>query len=161
MKIINYLSIFVFFLIFNSGCAGYKPIFSSSNLQFKISEYEIEGDKKLGNKIYSKLYNLTKPNENNQDIKTVSLFINSSKSKEETSKDSAGKILEYKIILNTYISVRDASYGDQILEQTFVFSSSFKIEDQYSETVKLENKSIQNLIDKTYQEILIILSQKI
>ena len=87
MKIINYLSIFVFFLIFNSGCAGYKPIFSSSNLQFKISEYEIEGDKKLGNKIYSKLYNLTKPNENNQDIKTVSLFINSSKSKEETSKD--------------------------------------------------------------------------
>ena len=35
------------------------------------------------------------------------------------------------------------------------------MQDQYSDSIKLENKSIQNLIDKTYQEILIILSQKI
>ena len=36
----------VFFLILSiSGCTGYKPIFSSSNTKFKITDYEITGDK--------------------------------------------------------------------------------------------------------------------
>ena len=81
MKKINYLAIFIVFLIFSNGCAGYKPIFASSDLQFKISEYEIEGDKKLGNKIYANLYNLTKSNKNNQDIKIGIWFIDSTKPK--------------------------------------------------------------------------------
>jgi len=35
------------------------------------------------------------------------------------------------------------------------------VQDQYSETLKLENKSIENLIDKTYKEFLIKLSEGI
>ena len=33
-------------LICINGCAGYEPIFSSSNLQFKITDYVIKGDNK-------------------------------------------------------------------------------------------------------------------
>ena len=47
-------SLIIFFLI--NGCAGYEPIFSSGNLNFKISKYTIEGDKRLGNEIYSRLF---------------------------------------------------------------------------------------------------------
>ena len=55
MKKISYLLISLIFLINIGACTGYKPIFSSSNLEFKITDYSILGDKKLGNKIYSKL----------------------------------------------------------------------------------------------------------
>ena len=60
MKKVFYRLISIILLINVCACAGYKPIFSSSNLKFKISDYSISGDKKLGNQIYSKLYNLSK-----------------------------------------------------------------------------------------------------
>ena len=59
MKKISYLLISLIFLINISACTGYKPIFGSSNLEFKIADYSISGDKKLGNKIYVKLYSLS------------------------------------------------------------------------------------------------------
>tara|TARA_B100000029_G_scaffold233569_1_gene230852 strand:+ start:2416 stop:2907 length:492 start_codon:yes stop_codon:yes gene_type:complete len=161
MKTINRLAIFIFFLIFCNGCAGYKPIFASSDLQFKISEYEIEGNKKIGNKIYAKLYNLNKSNDNNKDIKTINIFIKSSKSKEATSKDSAGKALEYKITLTTEVRASDYLTDDEILNQTFSSSIVYKLQKQYSDSIRLENKSVDDLIQKTYQELLIRLSNNI
>ena len=49
MKKIANLIFIILFLIFISGCSGYKPIFASKNLQFQISDYSIEGNKILGN----------------------------------------------------------------------------------------------------------------
>ena len=40
-------------------------------------------------------------------------------------------------------------------------SSSYKVQDQHSETIKLENRTIENLINKTYQDLLIKLSENI
>ena len=68
MKKISYLLISLFLLVNIVACAGYKPIFSSSNLEFKIADYSIIGDKKLGNQIYSKLYNLSKSNKNKAEV---------------------------------------------------------------------------------------------
>ena len=54
MRIINYLTLCSFFTIlvlFNS-CTGYKPIFSSNNLNFEISNHSISGDRRLGNQLY-------------------------------------------------------------------------------------------------------------
>ena len=81
MKKISHILISLIFLINISACAGYKPIFSSSNLEFKITDYSILGDKKLGNRIYSKLYNLSKstentPKEQNKFLNEFSLFNN-------------------------------------------------------------------------------------
>mgnify|MGYP001322156027 CR=1 FL=1 len=47
MKKIIYLIIIFFFSSYIYACAGYKPIFSSSNLQFKIINHSIEGDKNI------------------------------------------------------------------------------------------------------------------
>ncbi len=152
--------IYLFILLFSvNGCTGYKPIFSSSNLEFKIDDYTIEGDKILGKMIYYKLNSLSKLNANNQDAKSIDLIIHVSKDKKATSKDSAGKILEYKISLNANIKVKDLLDDRQMINQNFTSSSTYKVQDQYSETVKLENKSIENLIDKTYQDLLVKLSQ--
>ena len=102
-----YLIISFLMLICINGCAGYEPIYSSTNLQFKITDHVIKGDKKLGNQIYSKLYNLSKYNESNPASKSIYISIDISKEKKSTAKNSAGKILEYKISLNSSIEIKD------------------------------------------------------
>ena len=161
MKKISYLIFIIVFLIFISGCSGYKPIFTSKNLQFKISEYSIEGNKILGNKIYSKLYSLSKTQKNDQNARSLGFLIKVSKDKNATSKNSAGKILEYKITLKTEVKVTDSITDDKILNETFVSSLTYKIQNQYSDTVNLENTTIENLINKIYQELLIKFSENI
>ena len=158
MKKIPYLFISFIILIYIGACAGYKPIFSSSNLEFIITDYSILGDKKLGNQIYSKLYNLSKSTKKTSETKNIYLLINVSKDKKATAKDSTGKILGYKINLSTTITIKDVMTGNKILNENFSFSSAYKAQDQYSETIKLENQTTQNLINNTYQDLLIKLS---
>ena len=159
MKSIIIRSLFLLFLL--NGCAGYEPIFSSKNLQFKISNYTLQGDKILGNKIYSKLYNLSKFNKSEENQNIFNLFINASKDKMGTSKDSAGKILEYKITLNVDIHFTDITLNEKIINETYEYSSSYKIQSQYSDTLNAENTTIENLLEKIHQELLIKLSENI
>ena len=161
MKKITTLTFLFAILVCIYGCAGYKPIFGSAKLQFEIADYSVEGDKKLGNKIYSKLYNLSKSNKNQKEITSVVINIKVLKEKNSTSKDATGKILEYKINLNTRVIVKNYLTNDKLLDKNFISSSSYKVQDQYSETIKLENLVIENLINRTYQELLIKLSENI
>ena len=158
MKKITYLTISFILLIGINACAGYKPIFSTSNLQFEISDYSIKGDKSLGKKIYTKLYNLSQSNKNNTAVKNINISIEVSKDKTAKVKNSAGKILEYKISLNTNIEIKDYLTNNQILSHNFNYSSSYKTQDQFSDSLRLENKTIENLLDKTYQDLLIEMS---
>ena len=73
-------------------------------------------------------------------------------------KNSAGKILEYKISLNTNIIIKDYLTNDKILNHSFTYSSSYKVQDQHSETIKLENTTIKNLINKTGDDLIIKIS---
>ena len=109
-------------MLFINGCAGYEPIFGSTNLQFEIADYSIEGNKILGNKIYSQLYSLSKSKKDDQNLRSVDLVIKVSKDKNVTTKDSAGKILQYKITLNTDVKVTDFITKDKILNQIFISS---------------------------------------
>ena len=82
-----------------------------------------------------------------------------SQNKNATAKNNAGKILGYRINLSTTIMIKDSISENEILNDTFSFASTYKIQDQFSETIKLENQIIENLIDKTYQDLLIKLSE--
>jgi len=161
MKKITSLIISSILLILLNSCADYKPIFSSANLQFVVAEYSITGDKKLGNQIYSKLNNLSKSNKNNLKAQSINISIDISKNKKATAKNSAGKILENKIILNSNIIIKDFLTNDEILKHNFIYSSSYKTQDQHSETVKLENQNTENLLNKTYEDLLIKMSENI
>ena len=158
MKKITYLIISIIFLTFISACAGYKPIYTT-NLQFKIADYSIKSNKKLGKQIYYKLYNLLKSSENNAQAQSITITIDIAKNKDATAKDKTGKILESRIILNSNIIIKDYLTNKEILNQNFFHSSIYTIQDLYSETIKLENKSTKDLIDKTYQDLLIKMSE--
>ena len=161
MKKIAYPIFSLILLIFINGCTGYEPIFGSTNLQFEIVDYSIEGNKILGKKIYTKLYSLSKSKKDDQNLRSVDLIIKVSKDKIATAKNSAGKILEYKITLNTDVTVTDFLTKDKILSQIFISSLTYRAQNKYSDTVNLENKSIENLLNKTYQELVIRLAQSI
>ena len=161
MKKISYLIFCIVLSTFINGCTGYEPIFGSSSLQFKIANHSIEGEKALGGKIYTNLYKLSISNKIDKNSEIIDIFIKVSKSNETTSKDSSGKILEYKITLNTNIIINDFLTDEEILKQEFTNYSNYKVQDQHSETKNLENKTLENLIDKTHQDILIRISEKI
>ena len=161
MKKIFYPIFSLILLIFINGCVGYEPIYGSKNLQFEIADYSIEGNKILGNKIYSKLYSLSKSRKGDQNLRSIDLIIKVSKDKNSTAKDSAGKILQYKITLNTDVKVTDFITKDKILNQIFISSLTYKVQNKYSDTINLENRIIESLVNKTYQELVIRLSQKI
>ena len=161
MKKIAYPIFSFILLIFINGCTGYEPIFGSKNLQFKIADFSIEGNKILGNKIYSKLYGISKSTKDDQNVRNIDLLIKVSKDKNATFKNSAGKILEYKITLNTEVEIKDFATDNEILNKTFISSLTYKVQSLYSDTVNLEKKTIENLINKTYQKLLINLSQNI
>ena len=159
-KILYPVFILQAFILINQ-CAGYKPIFSTTNIQFKIVDKEINGDKLLGNKLYSKLNVLSNAKNNEEKVRNIVLIIEVTKLKSPTSKDSSGKILEYKINLNTEIEAKDYVTNKSILKQNFNSSLNYKIQSIYSDTLTLEGKTIDDLIDKTYQDILFNLSKNI
>ena len=160
MKKISYLIISIIFLNFLSACAGYKPIFST-NLQFEIADYSIKKNKKLGRQIYSKLYNLSRASKKDTKTHSIVIIIDITKNKTATVKDSAGKILEYRILLSSNIIIKDYLTDDEILNHNFSYSSTYRVQNRYSETIKLENKAIKDLINKIYQNLLIKLSESI
>lgn len=159
MNRISCLFVSLVLLVNIFACSGYKPIFSSNGSNFKIANFSIGGDKNLSKKIINKLIISFKINEDKKDTKNIDVFIKVIKNKKATSKDTAGKILEYKVQLNTEIIVKDYLTEKQILNEKLLFSSIYKIQDQYSETIELENRTTEDLLDKIFQDLLIKLSQ--
>ena len=149
----------IFFIIFLFSCAGYEPIYKSASLKFKIEEHEIQGDNKLGNNFYSKINRTLQYNENNPESRSINILIDISKDKKATAKNNAGKILEYKITITSKIIVYDYLNGNEILNKNFNSSLSYKVQEQFSETIKIENKSIDDLLSRMHENFLVELSQ--
>ena len=159
MKKTSFLIISLLLFINISSCTGYTPIYSSSNFNFKIENYSLKGEKRLANLIYRKLYNVSLNNKNKLNAQSIILSIEADKERKATVKNNAGKILEYQINLNTKIIINDFLTEKGILNKDFNYSISYKVQDAHSETIKLENKNIENLVNKTYEDALIKISE--
>ena len=146
-------------LAYFSGCTGYVPIYKSSNFNFKIEDYSLKGEERLSNLIYNKINYISLGNKNNPSVQSINISIETNKEKKSTVKNSAGKILEYEIILNTHIIVNDFLSDKKLLDENFNYSNSYKVQSEHSETLKLESKNLENLINKTYEDLLIKISE--
>ena len=101
------------------------------------------------------------PKNNEQNVTNIILILDVEKIKSPTSKDSSGKILEYKINLDTIVEALDYVTNKSILKQDFNSSLNYKIQSRYSDSLTLEGKTIDDLIEQTYQNILFNLSKNI
>ena len=154
-----YYPLLLILLFFLYNCAGYEPIFKPTSISFEIKNHNIEGNKSIGKNIYSKLNVISKGNKNNPNKKSIGLSINASKDKTTFSKNSSGKILSYKITINIKVNIIDEATNKNLLNKTLINSLVYKVQEQYSETVALENKTIETLIEQTYETLLIQISE--
>ena len=82
-----------------------------------------------------------------KDIRNINLYINLTKSKTGTSKNIAGKILEYKINLSTKIRIQDNVTNKNILKFPEITYSSEEIETLLSNEIH-RYKSIWQALSK-------------
>ena len=160
MKKINIVLPIILILMCGS-CAGYKPIFKVSNLNFEIMDYSLQGEKEIAKIIYYKLNNISKSQKNSFEKRKINFTIEVEKNKTAISKDQSGQPLEYKMNIRAKILAIDFLTNNEILKYESSKSVAYAVQEQYSNTLKFENNSINNLVDSIYEEILIQLTDAI
>ena len=131
---------------------GYKSIYSSKNLNFNISEFEVTDKTKISRKIKSNLGSYKKNNSKN----FYSIKINSKKEINIISKDSKGDPSNFEMNIISEITI----LNDEKIVKNKVFSESFNYKNssnkfdlkQYEKNIEenLTNKIIENIISYFY-----------
>ena len=130
----------------------YKPIFSSNNANFSITEIKLFGKKNIGSKIKKNL-NIYKNVENKSIF--YSLEINSDQKKNVVSKDAKGdpKIFEIQVLIDLTILENNKVKNKKNFKESFSYNNST---DKFS--LNQYEKNIEdNLIEKIVAKIIIYL----
>ena len=142
------ITIIIFFLLLLS--CGYKPIFSSSEANFSITEIKLFGKINIGSKIKKNL-NIYRNVENKNTF--YSLKINADQKKNVISKDAKGdpKIFEIQISVDLTILENNKIKNKKNFKESFTYNNST---DKFS--LKQYEKNIEeNLIEKIVEKIII------
>ena len=137
--------------LFIFSCSGYEPIFSTKDIDFNINKIENIDNEDTTNQIIRSIrsYKL----DNNK--KSYSLKINSTKSNKITSRDSKGEPLTYRIIITVKVDVfRD---NQNLLLNTINIQKEFIYNYQVNqfELGQYKKDIVNNLIAKISDEIII------
>ena len=131
------------------GC-GYQPILNDENQKFSISQFNLEGNKRLGGLLKNNLI-VIKKNKN-----SLVLDIKSEKKTVIANKSQTGKILSYSLTLNFEIN---ASKNKNIIySKVFTKTQNYNAADVHSGTLNNEKKLVEILIESIANELLIELN---
>ena len=145
-KILLLLSILLVF-----GC-GYKPIFSSKDASFIISEIDFDKNDKISLKISNGL-NYLKKSENYSQIFKIQL--NSEKTINISSKDAKGNPSVLQMIVSTNIKIY--SDGKMLKQKNISKNFSYKNTAKKFDLKKYEKTIEDNLINSIKEDIILIL----
>ena len=138
----------VIILLILNNCAGYKPIFSSKDVNFYIGEIIIKEDKKLIRNIVKNL----KPYTIQNDKQRITLELNLNIKEAITLKDAKGNTVseEMEIVLEVKTSLEN---NDQI---NFNFSEKFTFNNQSNkfELNQYKKKFKLTLVEKIHQDLI-------
>ena len=131
------------------GC-GYQPILNEENQKFFISQFNLEGNKRLSGLLKNNLI-VAKKNKN-----SLVLNIKSEKKNVVANKSQTGKVLSYALTLNFEIS---ASKNKNIIySKVFTKTQNYNAADVHSGTLNNEKKLVETLIETIANELLIELN---
>jgi|TARA_Y100000310_G_scaffold84837_1_gene81708 hypothetical protein len=146
--------IFPIFFLFFLSC-GYTPIFSKKDMNFSIENIKFLGDRDVKEKINQSLSNYrNKPN----NVKKVSLIVNSSKKINVASKNSKGEALTNRISID--VSAKIILSENNFFVKSFSESSTYAVIDRKSEQKLIENKLTENLSSKITLQIIFEILKK-
>ena len=131
------------------GC-GYQPILNEENQKFSISQFNLEGNKRLGGLLKNNLI-VVKKNKN-----SLVLDVKSEKKTAVANKSETGKVLSYALTLNFEIN---ASKNENIIySKVFTKTQNYTAADVHSGTLNNEKKLVETLIESIANELLIELN---
>ena len=131
------------------GC-GYQPILNEENQKFSISQFNLEGNKRLGGLLKNNLI-VVKKNKN-----SLVLDIKSEKKTVVANKSRTGKVLSYALTLNFEISA--SKNKDIIYSKVFTKTQNYNAADVHSGTLNNEKKLVETLIESIANDLLIELN---
>ena len=145
MKIKNF--ILVNTLILQLSC-GYKLANNISDYKFKISDYELKGDKKVNNILERNFKRLQNPDDFSKIFK---LNINNTVNRTIMSKDTSGNALTYKLEVKVDIEVLNNE--NSINKISFIEKTDYNNTDSKFELKQYEDILIQDLMDQIIVKI--------
>lgn len=150
MKKIKNISVFLFILAFIHGC-GFKPIYSTNNLNLKLNNINFENNK-LNNQINRSLRSFSSP----QGLKIYDINFETKKEKRVASKNSKGntETYEIKIDLNMSIVTDTKNFNKNFIKKVRYNNNDNKYELKQYE-IEIEKQIVADLIE----EIIIFFSE--
>ena len=138
----------VIILLILNNCAGYKPIFSSKDVNFYIGEIIIKEDNKLIRNIVKNL----KPYTIQNDKQRITLELNLNIKEAITLKDAKGNTVseEMEIVLEVKTSLENNEQINFNFSEKFTFnnqSNKFEL-NQYKERIQI------TLVEKIHQDLI-------
>ena len=142
---------FILFLSFLSSC-GYQSLLNENSKKFGIKNFNIEGNKRLGQILKNHL--VSSKNKSNNLI----LDINARKERSIAHKDSTGKIIEYNLKISFDLTATESVSRRKMLSKTFALDGNYRASNLYLDTLNREKKIVNELIEKIATQILIDLT---
>ena len=146
---IKFTLVFLFLIL--ASC-GYKPLYSSKNINFSINELNITGPQKIRNGLKNNL-NIFLNQKNKSEIYNIN--IKSSSLKSIISKDEQGDPSMYSIKLEINMEILD---NEKIIaRKNFIETFDYKNQTNLFNLKKYEDSIIDNLSEKIYEKIILYL----
>ncbi len=146
MKIFKKIFFVILVLNFLQSC-GYQPLLSSKNQKFSIINTNIYGDKKLARTL-ANYFTEIKNADNN-----LILEITADKKKLVSNRTSIGASSEYTVTIIFLVKVTSETNNKVIFTQNFTSTNSFKTSKVHLDTLRRENKIVDNSIKNIAEQI--------
>ena len=146
MKILKKIFFVIWVLSFLESC-GYQPLLSTKNQKFSVVNINIYGDKKLARSLGNYFTEIENADNN------LFLEITADKNKLVSNKTSIGATSEYTVTINFDVKVISEIDNKLIFRQNFTSSNSFKTSKVHLDTLRRENKIVDNSIKNIAEQI--------
>ena len=141
------ITILMLFFVFLGNC-GYQPLLTEKYQKFTINNFEISGDRKLGQKLSNKFIK-------SEGAPNLLVFkIQMVKNRTQSNKTQSGKVLEYTLNINLNFEAISKSDSQTVLKKIYTEKVSYKASTLYSGTLSREKKIVDDLIKSIANQII-------
>lgn len=140
--------VIVLFAIFLSNCAGYKPIFSSTDIDFNAVKINYDPKDKISKKIEKKILNIS----NDNGSKQIEFILSSKQEERILSKDKKGNPLIFEISITTNLEIIFAGSKTK----KYIFNERFNYNNQSDKFELAQQKKISEkiILERLFEKIL-------
>ena len=142
----------IIIIIFVNNCQGFKPIFSGKDFKFNIKEKINKSNDNFSRSILKKLEPFEKIDSENNQLKSISLILDTELLERTVSKDKKGNPLAFDIavLVNAEYVINDKIIKKKYSERSLYNNQSNKFDlNQYKRNI------LNNMNDKIYEKIIL------